>query len=69
MKTYHEDERRTDGDPASTVVTVRLVDNAVDAETLLPLPALNRLCSNDVPSRIRRADLVPQNPRRRRGSA
>jgi hypothetical protein len=57
MKAYHEDERRTAVDPASTVVTVRMVDNAVDAETLLPLPVLNRLCSNDVPSRIRQCNV------------
>lgn len=51
MKTYHEEERRPAVDPASTIVTVRMVDNAVDAETLLPLPVLNRPCSIATPLR------------------
>jgi hypothetical protein len=40
-----------------TRVTVRIVDNAVDAERLLPLPVLNRLCFEDVPDRVRQYNL------------
>jgi hypothetical protein len=54
---YHENEPRTDVDLSSPVVTVRLVDNAADTETLLPLRVLNRLCSNDVPSRVRQCNV------------
>ena len=34
MKTYHERERLADVDPSSPVVTLHVVDNAADTETL-----------------------------------
>src|ERR1019366_6928427 len=57
MKTYHDDLGRRDPEPPPTVVTIRIVDSAADAEALLPVSALNRLCSNDVPSRIRQCNV------------
>src|SRR5665213_1720507 len=57
MKTYHDDFGRRNPGPSPIVVTIRIVDGAVDAEALLPVSALNRLYSNDVPSRIRQCNV------------
>ena len=53
MHIRHEDERPTDATPSTPNLTVRVVENAIDAETLLPLPILTRLCANERPSRAR----------------
>jgi hypothetical protein len=57
MNAHRERKRHTGVEPPSHVVTIRLVDNAADIETLLPLGVLNRLCANDVPSRIRQCNV------------
>ena len=53
MHTRHEDERSTTAGPATPRFTVRQTANAVDAETLLPLLTLTRLCGNEKPGRAR----------------
>jgi hypothetical protein len=53
MHTRHEDERLIDATPSTPHLTVCVADNAVDAETLLPLPMLTRLCANERLSRAR----------------
>lgn len=57
MKTYPKDVARPDLEPSPTVVTIRIVDSAADAEVLLPVTVLDRLCSNDVPSRVRQCNV------------
>lgn len=53
MHIRHEDERPTGATPSTAYLTVRVADNAGDAETRLPLPMLMRLCANERPSRAR----------------
>lgn len=48
---------RQRGRTSPATVTIRFVDNACTAAALLPPPVLNRLCSDDIPRRIRQRNV------------
>jgi hypothetical protein len=57
MKTNEPDERRTSGNPPPPIVTVRRAANADDVEQLLPPAVLARLCSGEIPTRVRQCNV------------
>jgi hypothetical protein len=56
MKTFREAERPA-GSLSPRRILIRHAHNAVDAEKLLPLAVLERLCADGTPSQVRRSHL------------
>ena len=57
MKTNEPGERRTSGNLPPPIVTVRRAANAADVEQLLPPAVLARLCSGEIPTRVRQCNV------------
>ena len=57
MTTFHEDGPLASAGLSPTRIAIRHAHNAVDAEKLLPLSVLERLCPSDTPHRVRQHDV------------
>jgi hypothetical protein len=57
MKTLHEDDQSASLRRRSMRITMRHAHNAVDAERLLPLSVLERLCPGDPRNRVRQRNV------------